>query len=144
MRRPMVNSRKNSRNQSCERSQHCCRASGKQGGTRLGLPRKHPRIGELTVPMNFYCYSCDRAGCTAGPPKYNLLGRACCLELECRANVSLEDRACRAPEMVTVRGEGQRRFRASGALPISITPLQSHPGNTCYAKCQDRSLDARF
>lgn len=29
MRRPMVNSRKNSRNQSWERSQHCCRASGR-------------------------------------------------------------------------------------------------------------------
>lgn len=36
IRRPMVNSRKNSRNQSWERSQHCCRASGSTGERAVG------------------------------------------------------------------------------------------------------------
>lgn len=38
MRRPMVSSKKNSRNQSWDRSQHCCRASGMQGRSMLPPP----------------------------------------------------------------------------------------------------------
>lgn len=41
MRRPMVSSRKNSRNQSWDRSQHCCRASGMQRGS-MSRPRYSP------------------------------------------------------------------------------------------------------
>lgn len=44
MRRPIVSSRKNSRNQSWERSQHCCSASATQRDPPVGRLRSHPRM----------------------------------------------------------------------------------------------------
>ena len=44
IRRPMVNSRKNSLNQSWERSQHCCRASGSMRERARVTHRKHRKI----------------------------------------------------------------------------------------------------
>ena len=106
IRRPMVNSRKNSRNQSWERSQHCCRASGKHEGESLGLRGQQQRTCELIVFMTFYCYSYDGTRHMAGPHEYDPIGGSCSLELECQANIYLEDRVCYASETVTGHGEG--------------------------------------
>ena len=42
----------------------------------------------------------------AGPHEYDPIGGSCSLELECQANIYLEDRVCYASETVTVHGEG--------------------------------------
>lgn len=55
IRRPMVNSRKNSRNQSWERSQHCCRASGSIRERALGYTSEAPEdLSSYWVFLNFY------------------------------------------------------------------------------------------
>lgn len=52
IRRPMVNSRKNSRNQSWDRSQHCCRASESIREEPRVTQTKHHNIFVLTVFIN--------------------------------------------------------------------------------------------
>lgn len=64
MRRPMVNSRKNSRNQSWERSQHCCRASGRAGES-LGLTDSAHTSRRL-LGTGCHCYGHRHARCAAG------------------------------------------------------------------------------
>ena len=57
IRRPMVNSRKNSLNQSWERSQHCCRASRGMREKAWVIRRKHQKILDLTFLKKNIFYS---------------------------------------------------------------------------------------
>ena len=77
IRRPMVNSRKNSLNQSWERSQHCCRASRGMREKAWVIRRKHQKILDLTLKKKklLFFFHCTRY--RAGTQEYDSISRPC-------------------------------------------------------------------